>query len=187
MMVMNYRFYVSCAVIMLLLVETLFLGNSFSLQWHSPKLMYQLSAWLVPVKFLLTCLALGWLSRLVLSGWQRYSRYVTSTLAILHLLLLSLVGVGYAFAGFAPLSKQFRLEGHIAVFTADPGAMGKAYHYFSYFCRNRYGFYHLEPISRQNWLGQFDYIEQGGELVITSTTYDGQKEIRLSLAEYGCD
>lgn len=109
-MVMNYRFYISCAVIMVLLVETLFLGNSFSLQWHSPKFMYQLSAWLVPVKFLLTCLALGWLSRLVLSGWQRYSRYVTSTLAILHLLLLSLVGVGYAFAGFAPLSKQFRLE-----------------------------------------------------------------------------
>ncbi|EHR40499.1 hypothetical protein [Alishewanella jeotgali] len=184
-MATNIRFYLSAAVVVVLFIETLFLGNTFSLQWHSPKLMYQVSAYLVPIKFLLICLALGALSGLILTGWRRYGRYLLLTLASLNLLLLSLVGVGYLFAGFAPLSQQFRLQGNIAVYTADPGAMGRAYHYFSYFCRNDYGFYRLEPISRLDWLGEFDFNEQQGELVITAVRHEPQ-EIRLPLTDFSC-
>lgn len=184
-MAVNSRLYLSFALISVLLVETLFLGNSFSLQWHSPKLMYQVSAYLVPVKLALTGLALLWLSGMLLTGWRKYARVVFSSLAVMHMALLSLVYASYIFLDFAPQAKQYRLQGNIAVYTADPGATGRAYHYFSYICRNDYGFYQLTPISRQDWLGEFEFTEQHGELVITGSAA-GAEQIRLAIAQYQC-
>lgn len=181
----NKLFYLSILVIVVLLVDTVFLGNTFSLQWHSPKMMYLISAYLVPVKFLLTALAFYWLRRAVLSGWRNLVRHAMMGLAIMQLVLMSLVGVGYLFAGFAPLSEQFRLQGNIAVYTADPGAMGRAYHYFSYFCRNDFGFYRLTPIRRVDWLGEFTMTQLEDELVITPL-FDHSAAVRLSLAGFSC-
>lgn len=178
-------FYFNILLISVLLIDTLFLGNVFSLQWHSPKMMYLISAYLVPVKFLLTVLALALLRRTVLSGWRNLVRHTMSGLAVIQLVLMSLVGVGYIFAGFAPLSEQFRVQGNIAVYTADPGAMGRAYHYFSYFCRNDFGFYRLTPIGRLDWLGDFTISEQQAELVITPLR-NNTDAVRLSLIGYSC-
>ncbi len=184
-MAVNSRLYLSFALISVLLIETLFLGNSFSLQWHSPKLMYQVSAYLVPVKLALTGLALFWLSGMVLTGWRKYGRVMLASLAVMHISMLTWVCLAYLFLEFAPLTKQFRLQGNIAVYTADPGAMGRAYHYFSYFCRNDYGFYRLAPISRLDWLGEFEFTEQQGELVITATARETE-QIRLAIGDYHC-
>lgn len=184
-MAVNSRLYLSFALISLLMIETLFLGNSFSLQWHSPKLMYQVSAYLVPVKLALTGLALWWLSGMLLTGWRKYARVVFASLAVIHISMLTWVCLAYLFLDFAPQAKQYRLQGNIAVYTADPGAMGRAYHYFSYVCRNDYGFYQLTPISRLNWLGEFEFTEQHGELVITGSAA-GTEPIRLAIAQYQC-
>ena len=55
----------------------------------------------------------------------------------------------------------YRMDGDIQLYTADTGAIGKSYHYFDYLCRHKYGFYTAVPISKEEWLGQFSFQQNG--------------------------
>jgi hypothetical protein len=179
-------FNAGAVLLTVLLIETILLGNTFGLQWHSPKLMYQISAYLLPLKLLLTALTLYFLIRVRLTAWRKYLRYLLVPLGVLHIVILSLVCLAYLLFDFAPLTNQYQSQGNIAVFTANPGAMGKAYHYFSYICHSPLDFYTLEPITRLNWLGKFEFSEQAAELIIQHTDNVGDHETRVSLAGYSC-
>lgn len=175
------------ALLVIVIFESMFLGNTFGLKWHSPKLMYQISAYLVPVKIVISIIGLYFLSNLMLKGWRKYSCILLQCLGVMHIFLLSLVCLFYLLFDFAPLAKQFRLKGNIAVFTADPGAMGRAYHYFSFICHNSLGFYSTTRIDRLDWLGSFEFMEQGDQLLIQHTDHEGDHTKTYSLADYHCN
>ncbi|MEO3864284.1 hypothetical protein [Rheinheimera fenheensis] len=157
--------------ILIPLVDSLFLGNVFGLQWHSPALMYKASVYLVPVKLLFTIFGLVLLLQSPLAGAMRYAKVIVIALGVLHACMLALVCMLYLLRG--DKSGFYRHNGNIQLYTADTGAMGKSYHYFSYLCRGKYGFYTLVPISREDWLGQFSFQQSGDQLVITQQ-HDGE-------------
>ena len=157
--------------ILIPLVDSLFLGNVFGLQWHSPALMYKASVYLVPVKLLFTIFGLVLLFQSPIAGAMRYAKVIVIALGVLHACMLALVCLLYLLLG--DKSGFYRHNGNIQLYTTDTGAMGKSYHYFSYLCRGKYGFYTLVPISREDWLGQFSFQQSGDQLVITQQ-HDGE-------------
>lgn len=157
--------------ILIPLVDSLFLGNVFGLQWHSPTLMYKASVYFVPVKLLFTIIGLVLLLQTPIAGAMKYTKGIAIALGVLHACMLALVCMLYLLLG--DKSGFYRHNGNIQLYTADTGAMGKSYHYFSYLCRGKYGFYTLVPISREDWLGQFSFQQRGDQLVITQQ-HDGE-------------
>lgn len=157
--------------ILIPLVDSVFLGNVFGLLWHSPALMYKASVYFVPVKLLFTIIGLVLLLQLPIAGAMRYAKVIVIALGVLHACMLALICLLYLLLG--DKSGFYRHNGNIQLYTADTGAMGKSYHYFSYLCRGKYGFYTLVPISREDWLGQFSFQQRGDQLVITQQ-HDGE-------------
>jgi hypothetical protein len=159
------RFLIALLLVFVPLIDSVFLGNTFGLQWHSPALMYQVSVYLVPVKLLLTLAGVVLLVKANDAGVFKVIKFIALPIGVLHMCLLSLVCLGYVL--FGTKTQFYRADGNIQLYTADVGAMGKSYHYFSYLCRNQYGFYTETPISKEHWLGQFSFSQQGNQLMIT--------------------
>jgi len=82
--------------------------------------------------------------------------------------------------------KEFAIENNtIYVFTADPGAMGTAYHYFYLKCPLPLNRYELKFIEKTNWVWEL-------ELKTSDNGFDvfnqrGEFKYRVSLGEVGCD
>lgn len=66
-----------------------------------------------------------------------------------------------------------------SLLASDPGALGKAYHYFYSKCLKPFGRYKLTFIDKFGWLGRFDYdltdttlsvIREEGEITILDVT-----------------
>jgi len=159
------RFLIALLLVFVPLIDSVFLGNTFGLQWHSPLLMYQVSVHLVPVKLLLTLAGIVLLFKKPGTGVSKLAEFSAVSLGLLHICLLAVACLGMVL--FGTKTQFYRANGNIQLYTADVGAMGKSYHYFSYLCRKPFGFYTLTPISKEDWLGQFSFSQQGKQLVIT--------------------
>lgn len=182
---MNHRLLLGYSLILLPLAETLWLGNTFSLTWHSPKLMYQISTFLVPIKMLLTIAGTILIYRTAFRSPLSYLHMAPYCIGLCHALLLSLVCLSYLI--FGTKADLFRESGTIHVYTADAGAMAKSYHHFSLICQDDFGFYRLQPIETLDWLGEFSFQQQGDELLIQHKDYEGEHEKRLDIAGFNCD
>jgi hypothetical protein len=159
------RFLGALLLVFLPLIDSLFLGNTFGLQWHSPVLMYQVSVYLVPVKLLLTLAGIVLLFKAPATGVFKLAEFSAVSLGLLHICLLAVACLGMAL--FGTKTQFYRDNGNIQLYTADAGAMGQSYHYFTFLCRKPFGFYTVTPISQEDWLGQFSFSQQGKQLVIT--------------------
>ncbi|MGP9800022.1 hypothetical protein [Rheinheimera sp. NSM] len=168
---MQKRLIAGLLFILIPLFDSLFLGNVFGLQWHSPALMYKVSVYLIPVKLLFTVIGLVLLYHSHVVGAIKFMKVIVIVLGVLHGCMLALVCLLYLTLG--DKSGFYSANGSIQLYTADTGAIGKSYHYFSYLCRGKYGFYTLVPISREDWLGQFSFQQNGDQLVITQ--HDGSE------------
>lgn len=177
------------------LVESLHGGVLWSLNYHSPKFMSQIGDALALVKLIALCAGVYLLK--AQQGTFRHlfkSKWLTVTLSSV-LAIAALIQVGIGLLGVlidATLGtnrdyfhKEFAVENNtIYVFTADPGAMGTAYHYFYLKCPLPLNRYELKFIEKTNWVWEleiktsdngFDVFNQRGEF-----------KYRVSLGEVGC-
>lgn len=175
---MPKRIIAALLCILIPLLDSLFLGNVFGLQWHSPALMYKISVYLIPVKLLFTVIGLMLLLQSPIAGAMKFAKVIVIVLGVLHGCVLALVCLLYMLLGNK--SHFYRDNGNIQLYNADTGAIGKSYHYFSYLCLGKYGFYTEYPISKEDWLGEFSYQQQGDKLVITQ---HGNKEVKTIIRD----
>ena len=176
---------IPCLLVTLPLLESLFLGNSLGLEWQSPQLMYLVSAYLIPVKLLMVLSGLVLLSKVDAPVKFNYLRTLVVIAGTIHGVILAMVCIVYLASGIDEWPG--RENGNIYVYTADAGGMGKSYHYFSYICRDNYGFYTLHPIAKLDWLGEFSFHQQEHLLIIEHTDYDGEHEKQLDLTAFSCE
>jgi hypothetical protein len=181
---MNRMLVFSILLIAVPLIDSLFLGNVFGINWHSPKLMYQVSVYLVPIKLLLTLVGIVLLLRIQMRAWRKAGKYTLLTAGILHSCLLALICMSYLI--FGDKTKFYQENGNIHLYTADTGAMGKSYHYFYFICRGKFGFFTPIPISREDWLGQFSFEQSGNQLVIRQLNNDQTNVITRDIPTSSC-
>lgn len=81
--------------------------------------------------------------------------------------------------------KEFEIENNtIYVFTADPGAMGTAYHYFYLKCPLPLNRYELKFIEKANWVGDVELKDSDDGFDV----FNQRDEFgyRVSFGEVGC-
>ena len=187
------------AVLILLLVplvESLHGGVLWGLNYHSPKFMSQVGDALALVKLIALCAGVyllftqhGRLRYLVKSKWL--SVVLSCILAIVAFIQIAIGLLGVLIDATLGSNrdyfhKEFEIGNNtIYVFTADPGAMGTAYHYFYLKCPLPLDRYELTFIEKTNWVWEL-------ELKASDNGFDvfnqrGGFKYRVSLGEVGCD
>ena len=183
-------------LILVPLVESLHGGVLWGLNYHSPKFMSQVGDALALVKLIALCAGVyllftqhGRLRYLVKSKWL--SVVLSCILAIVALIQIAIGLLGVLIDATLGTNrdyfhKEFAIENNtIYVFTADPGAMGTAYHYFYLQCPLPLNRYELTFIEKTNWVWEL-------ELKASDNGFDvfnqrGGFKYRVSLGEVGCD
>ena len=182
-------------LILVPLVESLHGGVLWGLNYHSPKFMSQVGDALALVKLIALCAGVyllftqhGRLRYLVKSKWL--SVVLSCILAIVAFIQIAIGLLGVLIdatlgANRDYFHKEFEIENNtIYVFTADPGAMGTAYHYFYLKCPLPLNRYELTFIEKTNWVWEL-------ELKASDNGFDvfnqrGEFKYRVSLGEVGC-
>ena len=164
------------------------------LHWHSPAMMDKISHYLRPVKFTSVLIGFLLLARCGLKGKLPSSiiskiiiglSYLISAIQLFFLTLgLFFSVLSYSNIDYIHQEKTFE-HYTVYVYTADPGAMGKAYHYFNIKCAKPLGIYELKAIKRLNWLGKFDLNIRENTLLITpqKTADDAEKIYTIDLTK----
>jgi len=183
-------------LILVPLVESLHGGVLWGLNYHSPKFMSQVGDALALVKLIALCAGVyllftqhGRLRYLVKSKWL--SVVLSCILAIVAFIQIAIGLLGVLIdatlgANRDYFHKEFEIGNNtIYVFTADPGAMGTAYHYFYLKCPLPLNRYELKFIEKTNWVWEL-------ELKASDNGFDvfnqrGEFKYRVSLGEVGCD
>ena len=182
-------------LILVPLVESLHGGVLWGLNYHSPKFMSQVGDVLALVKLIALCASMyllftqhGTFRHLLKSKW--ISIVLSSVLAIVALIQIAIGLIGVLIDATLGTNrdyfhKEFAIENNtIYVFTADPGAMGTAYHYFYLECPLPFNRYELTFIEKANWVWEL-------ELKASDNGFDvfnqrGEFKYRVSLGEVGC-
>ena len=183
-------------LILVPLVESLHGGVLWGLNYHSPKFMSQVGDALALVKLIALCAGVyllftqhGRLRYLVKSKWL--SVVLSCILAIVAFIQIAIGLLGVLIdatlgANRDYFHKEFEIGNNtIYVFTADPGAMGTAYHYFYLKCPLPLNRYELTFIEKTNWVWEL-------ELKASDNGFDvfnqrGGFKYRVSLGEVGRD
>ncbi|MBE7214729.1 hypothetical protein IGW68_06090 [Shewanella benthica] len=175
------------------LLETLSSSTLFGLQWSSPLFMDDLRDALVIIKLGGVFLALYLLItnhskiRDVFAIKWRFNAFLT-THYLLALLQVPFLLLGLLFVVAEPKNDQFHIEKQFTNYTiyartVDPGAIGKAYHYFYVKCPKPLGFYQLHLIKKIDWLGEFKLKINQNKLVIRSRNNVRSSTNRLDLSK----
>ena len=182
-------------LILVPLVESLQGGVLRGLNYHSPKFMSQVGDALALVKLIALCAGVyllftqhGTFRHLFKSKW--ISIVFSCVLAIVALIQIAIGLIGVLIDATLGTNrdyfhKEFAIENNtIYVFTADPGAMGTAYHYFYLECPLPFNRYELTFIEKTIWVWKL-------ELKASDNGFDvfnqrGEFKYRVSLGEVGC-
>ncbi len=182
-------------LILVPLVESLHGGVLWGLNYHSPKFMSQVGDALALVKLIALCAGVyllftqhGRLRYLVKSKWL--SVVLSCILAIVALIQIAIGLLGVLIdatlgANRDYFHKEFEIENNtIYVFTADPGAMGTAYHYFYLKCPLPLNRYELKFIKKANWVGDVELKDSDDGFDV----FNQRDEFgyRVSLGGVGC-
>lgn len=176
--------------LMVPLLESLNVSILWGLNLHSPAFMDQLTPYIRGIKIMLVIVALYLLNdkqrelralipNVVLNSIFKFFSYGLAScygLVLVFGILFSMyVQPNY---DYIHREKQFN-NLTIYVYTLDPGAMGKAYHYFSVKCPLAFNRYKLNYIARTNWMKDFEFNVEENTLIITDarepynvTTFD---------------
>jgi hypothetical protein len=83
--------------------------------------------------------------------------------------------------------EQSFTDNTIYVYTADPGAFGRAYHYFNLKCPQPYSRYKLISIGKTRWMHDFTMLMEQQELVVKVIEPPALKiEHRFDLSKINC-
>ncbi len=180
---LNIPLFIALFLILFPLVESLHGSVLWGLNFHSPKFMSKVGDVLGWIKLLMLCAGVillftrqSELRLLVKSKWVSIILSVVLAAVAFIQLALGLLGVMFDATQITDrdyIHKEFEMENNtIYVFTADPGAMGKAYHYFYLKCPRPLNRYELKLIEKARWVGDvelktssdgFDVFNQRGE------------------------
>ena len=182
-------------LILVPLVESLHGGVLWGLNYRSPKFMSQVGDALALVKLIALCAGVyllftlhGTLRYLVKNKWLSVVLSCILAIVALNQIAIGLIGVlidATLGTNRDYFHKEFAVENNaIYVFTADPGAMGTAYHYFYLKCPLPLNRYELKFIEKTNWVWEL-------ELKASDNGFDvfnqrGGFKYRVSLGEVGC-
>tara|TARA_B100002003_G_scaffold156626_1_gene145264 strand:+ start:73 stop:729 length:657 start_codon:yes stop_codon:yes gene_type:complete len=177
------------------LVESLHGGVLWGLNYHSPKFMSQVGDALALVKLIALCAGVyllftqqGTFRHLFKSKWL--SIVLSSVLAIVALIQIAIGLLGVLIDATLGTNrdyfhKEFEIENNtIYVFTADPGAMGTAYHYFYLKCPLTLNRYELTFIEKTNWVWELELkaSDNGFDIFNQRSGF----KYRVSLGGVGC-
>ncbi|QSX34289.1 hypothetical protein JYB87_03285 [Shewanella avicenniae] len=192
----KYRVWIFLWCLVLLpLLESLYPGTLWGLNWQSPMLTAYVRAYLLLLK-----LGMLFIVGTVLLALYPYLKpklkrpiIPVSVLTGLCLMQLPFVLLGVMLnlpsAGYLEhFHNEFSLDGQpFYVYTADPGAFGTAYHYVYRVCPRPLGRYELKELGRLDWMGDIQFHLEGSEFVATGeSSPDKPREQRLSLANSDC-
>ena len=185
----NKSLLISTLFIFLPLIDSLFVPQVFGIQWHSPKMMYQIGVYLMFIKLLMVIAGIFILlkhERLLYQDTKpiRLIRLLSFIFAGLQVVIMASVCFWYLVAGTQ--AKHFKQQQHINVFTADYGVFADVYHHFTYLCYDKQGFYHQEPIASLQWLGEFSFTVNQDELIIHHEDSLGEHSKHISLQGFNC-
>ena len=182
-------------LILVPLVESLHGGVLWGLNYHSPKFMSQVGDALALVKLIALCAGVyllftqhGTFRYLFKSKWMSIVfSCVLATVALIQI-AIGLLGVlidATLGTNRDYFHKEFAIENNtIYVFTADPGAMGTAYHYFYLKCPLPLNRYKLELIDKAKWVGDVELKDSDDGFDV----FNQRDEFgyRVSLGGVGC-
>lgn len=188
---------VIAACIVLPFLESWHVSTLWGVNWISPAFMDQLSNYLRVTKLILICFALYLLigkrkviSKSIENAIVRKIFAVTAFLLALvqiPLLCLGILVEGIFFSDLDYLHKEKNYQNRsIYVYTADPGAMGTAYHYFFLKCPLPLNRYELRRITRTNWMRKFSFAVVGNELLIEDKGEGGTTQT-IDITGFKCD
>jgi hypothetical protein len=149
------------------LFESFYSSTLWGLNWYSPLVMAKVGNYLLFIKVVSVVLGLYLLS---INTVQLRSFFTSNLLFLfqktIHFIVgctqIALLCLGLLFIGFEGdlnnkhQEKEFD-EFSIYALTSDPGAMGKASHYFFIKCPKSMGRYELTLIKQFDWLGKFEF------------------------------
>lgn len=178
-------------------IESWFGGTLWGLHWQSPMFMDQLSNYLRVIKLILVLLGglvlyrkIGEIREKIVNVFARnffiYSSYLLLTVQV-PLLLLGVIfeGISSSNLDYIHKDKTFN-DRSIYVYTADPGAMGKAYHYFYLKCQQPFNRYELKLIKKTSWMYEFGFEVQENNLVVTDKSENGKTHI-FDITNFTCN
>ncbi|KGJ96678.1 hypothetical protein [Thalassotalea sp. ND16A] len=166
------------------LLESLYSSTLWGLNWYSPLVMDKVGNYLLFIKIASIGLGLYLLSINTLQLRNLFSsNLLFSFQKVINFIVgcfqVALLSLGLLFIGIeGDLNKKHREEKFdgfsIYALTSDPGAMGKAYHYFYIKCPKPMGRYGLTLIKKFDWLGKFEFdVSQN---ILSIKTSDGNVE-----------
>lgn len=169
------NYYFAAFIIIAAFIDSMFVAPVFGIQWYSQKFMYEVSTYLIWIKLVLVSIALYMLTTSISKKSQNTVKAkLVSVLLLLmagvQILALALTCIWYVVVGTQ--ANNYQQQGNIVMYTSDVGALGSAYHHFSYQCVDKYGFYTLTPIATIDWLRDMSFFEKNEQLIIS---YNGGK------------
>ncbi|QLJ09271.1 hypothetical protein [Pseudoalteromonas sp. JSTW] len=189
----NKSLIIASLLILLPLIDSLFVPPVFGIQWHSPKMMYQIGVALLIIKLFMVITGIYLLLKNNRCDTGR-AALETQPTARRHLLLFIVAGLQlvvmvslcfwYLVAGTQ--AKYFKQQQHISVFTADYGVFTDVYHHISYICYDSYGFYRQIPVASLPWAGEFSFKVHQDSLQIYQKSNVDEQTKQISLEGFNC-
>ncbi|WP_126801852.1 hypothetical protein [Pseudidiomarina donghaiensis] len=176
--------------------ESLAGGVLWRVHWHSPLMMDYISSYLRFIKLVMVLIGLylfiakqhliattidHWLARKVFNCFGYlfgYTQLVVLTLGVFAMFIFP--------TNFQYVHRNQDVEGGtIYVYTADPGAMGTAYHYVYLQCTLPLNRYQLTYIAQLTWMRNFQIAVDNDDVVITDTN-NPETVHRHPIPDYPC-
>lgn len=188
---------VIAACIILPSIDNFFGSAIWGGNWISPAFMDQLNGYLIVAKLILIGFAICLLivkhkviSRSIENVIVRRTFTITAfILALVQIpvlcLLIMVNGVSPSNLDDIHKEKNFKNRS-IYVYTADPGAMGTAYHYFYLKCPLPLNRYKLKLITRTHWMAKFSFDVVDNELFIEDKSKEGATQ-KVDITGFKCD
>jgi hypothetical protein len=178
-------------------IESGFGGILWGLNWKSPMFMDQLSDKLRLLKLILVTLAVALLvikrekikdtfNNTTIRNSFIVSGYLVAAVQIILLCLgILFAGVSSSNLDYLHKEKTF-IDRPIYVHTADPGAMGKAYHYFYLKCQLPLNRYELKLIKKMGWMYEYGFDVRENNLIVTDKSEKGQTHV-FDVTNFTCN
>lgn len=164
------RYHLAALIITVTFIDSMFIAPVFGIQWHSQKLTYELSTYLVWIKLILVSIA----TYVLIKSISKTSKHTVQAKLVSLLLFimagLQIVALGLTCIWYAIVGSQaqfYQQQENIVAYTSDVGAFGSAYHHFGYQCVGEYGFYTYTPIATIDWLRDMSFYEKNNQLIIS--------------------
>lgn len=167
------------------LIESWSSGTLWMVNWQSPMFMDQFRNYVRVIKLILVFLGgfllykkTGDIRNKIVNRFVRntfiYSSYLLLAIQATFL-LLGVLFSGIFSSSFDSLHKEKTFNDQtIYVYTADPGAMGTAQHYFYLKCLRPLNRYELKLIKKTGWIYEFDFEVRKNNLMIIDKSENGK-------------